>query len=173
MREQRQHSGGRPLGPAWHRREDHDASIVPHSEPYEALVNEVGEGLLCSCSIFWTLESRIKVRIEDAHLRPNDVAPTDRELHQRGFRSTSSHCIDRCLCWPKCGCRRPSSKECCKSLSVYLLRPTAAGVLSIQHVPALWIDIGDKAYKVRRVVTYVKISSDSVWPTDLLPGSRR
>jgi hypothetical protein len=29
----------------------------------------------------------------------------------------------------------------------------AAGVLSIQHVPALWIDIGDQAYKVRRYVT--------------------
>jgi hypothetical protein len=29
----------------------------------------------------------------------------------------------------------------------------ADGVLSIQHVPALWIDIGDQAYKVRRYVT--------------------
>lgn len=35
----------------------------------------------------------------------------------------------------------------------------AAGVLSIQRVPALWIDIGDQAYKVRRWNLYLTFLS--------------
>lgn len=49
-----------------------------------------------------------------------------------------------------------------------------AGVLSIQHVPALWIDIGDQAYKVGLLVGgiatfhWLKLA----WNTDLLSRAR-
>ena len=50
----------------------------------------------------------------------------------------------------------------------------AAGVLSIQHVPALWIDVRDQEYKVRRYVTlaYRGMHICSLAPSDALESSQ-
>lgn len=96
----------------------------------------------------------MKVRIADAHIRLNGGTPTNRELHQRHPVLQDLIASTAAYVGPGVGLDDLRANNAANVYLSICLGLQAAGVLSIQHVPALWIDIGDQAYKVSRYVKY-------------------